>query len=196
MTKFKKLRLVLSFKVILCLLAIVSIATAMVSYTSEISATSNQQFSVGSTAFKWDVYVNEVNQVKYLPGEAVSPLLNTADSLTYAFKVVTDSNKVCAVKIQLTSPVDKTKFSNFNITVLSWDDVKSEWVSEKIYAAETGNTVKTSIDGTSNDVGYIHQTFSTKEYYLLKVTYSYDIIDTISQVDTYVQYTPLPLSGF
>jgi hypothetical protein len=168
----------------------------MVSYSSEISASPNQQFSVGSSSYKWDVYVSDVNQVRYLPGEAASPLLNTGDSFTYAFKVVTDSNRVCAVKIELTSTVDKAKFSNFNITVMRWDDVGAKWVSEPIYAAQTGNATKTSIDGTSSDAGYIHQALSTKEYYILKVTYSYNLVDTTTPVDTYVQYTPLPQTSF
>jgi hypothetical protein len=196
MNKIKKIRMSLGIKGFLCLLAFVSIATALVSYTSEISANPIQQFTVGSASYKWDVYVNEVNQVKYLPGDTTLPTLNTADSSTYAYKVVTDSNKVCALKIQLTSVIDKTKFSNFNITVLCWDDTNGKWGSEKIYAAATGSTVKSSIDGTSGDLGYIHQATSTKAYYLLQVTYSYDKVDTTTTIDTAVQYTPLPQTAF
>ena len=142
MNKIKKLRMTLGVKGFLCLLALVSIATAMVSYTSEISATPIQQFTVGSSSYKWDVYVNENDQVKYLPGDTTLPLLNTASALTYAFKVDTDASKVCAVKIELTTPVDDAKFSNFNITVLRWDDINAKWVSEKIYAGPTGSTIK------------------------------------------------------
>lgn len=196
MNKIKKIRMALGIKGFLCLLAFVSIATALVSYTSEISANPIQQFTVGSASYKWDVYVNEVNQVKYLPGDTTLPTLNTADSSTYAYKVVTDSNKVCALKIQLTSVIDKTKFSNFNITVLCWNDTNGKWESEKIYAAATGSTVKSSIDGTSGDLGYIHQATSTKAYYLLQVTYSYDKVDTTTTIDTAVQYTPLPQTAF
>ncbi len=196
MNKIKKLRMTIGIKGFLCLLALVSIATAMVSYTSEISATPIQQFTVGSSSYKWDVYVNENDQVKYLPGDTTLSLLNTASVLTYAFKVDTDASKVCAVKIELTTPVDDAKFSNFNITVLRWDDVNAKWVSEKIFAEPTGSTTKTSIDGTSSDCGYIHQGISTKAYYLLQVTYSYDKVDTTTTIDTTIKYTPLPQNSF
>ena len=55
---------------------------------------------------------------------------------------------------------------------------------------------KTSIDGTSSDVGYIHQDISTKAYYLLEVTYSYDKVDTTTTIDTAIKYTPLPQNSF
>lgn len=68
LNKIKKLRMTIGIKGFLCLLALVSIATATVSYTSEISATPIQQFTVGSSAYKWDAYVNEqpLNQFSVL----------------------------------------------------------------------------------------------------------------------------------
>ena len=80
--------------------------------------------------------MNEVNQARYMPGGFSEPTLNTGDTSTYSFKVVTDANKVCAVKVDLTSEMDESKFSNFVITVRS--STGGSWGAETLYAASTG----------------------------------------------------------
>jgi len=139
--------------------------------------------------------VNDVNQIRYLPGGSTEPTLNTGDANTYAAKVVTDANKVCAVKIELTSAMDPAKFSNFNIVVRS--STGGAWADETLYAASTGATTKSFINGlTSGDAAYIHQAASTTKYYEVKVTYSYDKVDATAQVTATFQYTPLPQDSF
>jgi intein-encoded DNA endonuclease-like protein len=139
--------------------------------------------------------VNDVNQVRYLPGGSAEPTLNTGESSTYAFKVVTDTNKVCAIKIELTSAVNGSKFSNFNITVRS--STGGAWTDETLYAGATGVSTKSYINGlTGGDAGYVHQAASTTRYYEVKVTYSYDKVDATAQVTATFQYTPLPQNSF
>jgi hypothetical protein len=86
----------------------------------------------------------KVNQVQYLPSEFTQPTLNTSNINTYAFNVTTDSNKVCAVKIELTS-LPNTNFSSFQITTLYWTG--SAWTAETMYDAATGSTPKSYVDG-------------------------------------------------
>jgi predicted peptidase len=144
--------------------------------------------------------VNDVNETRYLPGSgspagSAEPTYNSSDSSTYAFKVVTDGDKVCAVKIELTSAVNSSKFSKFEITAKYWTG--AAWADETLYSAATGSTTKSYIDGlTSGDAGYIHQGLSTTRYYLIKVTYSYDLVDETTQVTVTFQYTPLPQDSF
>ena len=57
-----------------------------------------QQLFKGETTASWFVYINQINVAGYLPGGSSEPTLNTSDTSTYAFKVETDSNKVCAVE--------------------------------------------------------------------------------------------------
>ena len=130
-----------------------------------------------------------------MPGDFSEPTLNTSDTNTYALKVVTDSNKVCAVKIELTAAVNSSKFSNFEVTVRS--STGGAWSDETLYAASTGATTKTYVDGlVSSDAAYIHQAVSTTKYYEIKVTYSYDKVDETAQIAITFQYTPLPQDNF
>ena len=100
--------------------------------------------------------------------------MNTGDTSTYAFEVVTDANKECAVEVELTSAMDASKFSNFDITVLS-STAGGTWSAEPLYTAPTGTTTMPSIDGlTQGAAAYIHQDISTTKYYEIQVTYSYD----------------------
>jgi hypothetical protein len=109
--------------------------------------------------------------------------------------VVTDSSKVCAVKIELTSAANSSKFSNFAVTVRS--STGGAWGDETLYAVSTGGTTKSFIDDVlGGDAGYIHQAQSTTKYYEIKVTYSYDLVDKTAQVAVTFQYTPLPQDGF
>lgn len=191
----RKLLTILGVKGILSVASLTAIALALVVYTVAVTVNPTQQFTVGAPSASWTVYVNDVNQVRYLPGGFTEPTLDTGDSSTYAFKVVTDANKVCAIKIQLTSAVDGSKFSNFNITVRS--STGGAWSDETLYAGNTGATTKSYVNGlTGGDSGYIHQAASTTNYYEVKVTYSYDNVDETAQVTVTFQYTPLPQDNF
>ena len=191
----RKLLAILGVKGLLCVASLMTIALAFVVYTAAVTVNPTQQFTIGATSASWTVYVNEVNQVRYLPGSSTEPTLNTGDSSTYAFKSVTDANKVCAIKIELTSAVDGSKFSNFNITVRS--STGGAWSDETLYAGATGATTKSYINGlTGGDAGYVHQAVSTTKYYEVKVTYSYDKVDATAQVTVTFQYTPLPQDSF
>lgn len=191
----KKLLAIVGVKGLLCLASLTMVALALVTYAATVTLNPTQQFTIGATSASWTVYVNDVNKARYLPGSSIEPTLNTGDSSTYAFKVVTDANKVCAVKIELTSAVNSSKFSNFNITVRS--STGGAWADETLYAASTGSTTKSYIDGlTGGNVGYVHQAVSTTKYYEVKVTYSYDKVDETAQVTVTFQYTPLPQDSF
>jgi hypothetical protein len=191
----RKLLTILGAKGILSVASLITIALALVAYTASVTVNPTQQFTIGATTASWTVYVNDVNQVRYLPGGFTEPTLNTGDSTTYAFKVVTDINKVCAIKIELNSTVDGNKFSNFNITMRS--STGGAWSDETLYAGATGPTTKSYINGlTGGDAGYVHQAASTTKYYEVKVTYSYDKVDTTAQVTVTFQYTPLPQDSF
>ncbi|MEM2107820.1 MAG: hypothetical protein QXL10_00850 [Candidatus Bathyarchaeia archaeon] len=179
----------------LCVASLTMIAFALVTYTASITVNPVKQFSIGATSDTWTVYVNEVDKMRYLPGGSSQPTLDPNSVSTYAFMVGTDANQVCAVKIELTSAVSSSKFSKFQITVKYWTG--AAWADETLYAAPTGSTTKPYIDGlTSGDAGYIHQGVSTTRYYLVVVTYSYDVTDATSQISATFQYTPLPQASF
>jgi hypothetical protein len=185
----------LSIKSILCIILLTATAGALVLYTASVTVNPTRQTTIGATTASWSIYVNEVNQMRYLPGEFSESSLDTGDSSTYAAKVVTDSHKVCAVKIELTSAVSSSKFSNFNITVRS--STGGAWSDETLYASTTGSTTKAYIDGLApGDVAYLHQTTSSTKYYEIKVTYSYDKVDETDQLVVTFQYTPLPQDSF
>jgi len=191
MNRLAKLRVILGVKGLLCLASLTLIAFALVSYTATVTINPTQQFTIGANSSSWTVYVNDVNKVRYLPGGAVVPTFNAGNTSTYAFKVVTDGQKNCSVKIELTSLVNSSKFSNFNITLKYWN--VSAWIDETLYQAPTGSATKSYIDGlTLGDAGYVHQAISTIRYYLVKVTYSYDKVDATDQITTTFRYTPLP----
>jgi hypothetical protein len=191
----KKLFAGLGIKGLLVVACLLTVASALVVYTASVIVTPTQQFTIGATSASWAVYVNDVNQVRYVPGGSTEPTLNTGQTSTYAFKVVTDANKVCAIKIELTSAIDSAKFSNYDIAIKS--STGGDWADETLYTAATGSTTKSSIDGlTGGDAGYVHQAASTTKYYEVKVTYSYDLVDATAQVDSTFQYTPLPQDSF
>lgn len=195
MKSLRKIGAMLGVKGVLCLASLTMIALALVSYTASVTITPTIQFSIGATSDSWAVYVNDVDKVRYLPGGVAEPKFDANNSNTYAFKVVTDANQVCAVKIELTSAVNSSKFSKFQITAKYWTG--AAWADETLYDAPTGSTTKTYINGlTPGDAGYIHQALSTTRYYLIKVTYSYDLVDETTQVTATFQYTPLPQNSF
>lgn len=187
----KQIATMLGVKGLLCLTSLAAVALALIAYTAVVTINPTLQFTIGATSSSWKVYINDVDKVRYLPGGSTEPTLNAGDPNTYAFKVVTDSSQACAVKIELTSAVDGSKFSKFQITVKYWDG--TGWVDETLYETPTGSTTKPYIDGlTLGDSGYVRQAPSTTKYYLVKVVYSYDLTDETSQVTVSFKYTPLP----
>lgn len=195
MKRVKKLGAILGVKGFLCLASLVMIALSLVTYTGIVTITPTIQFTVGATSDSWTVYVNDINEARYLPGGSTEPPFDPGDPNTYAFQAVTDANKVCAIKIELTSAANSSKFSNFNITAKYWNG--SAWDGEALFDAATGSTTKAYIDGlTPGDSGYLHQNISITKYYLIEVAYSYDLVDETDQVSVTFQYTPLPQDSF
>lgn len=195
MKGLKKIGAILGAKGILSLASLTMITLALVAYTATLTINPTQQFTIGALSSSWTVYVNDVDKVRYLPGGSAEPTFDPDNSSTYAFRVVTDASQVCAVKIELTSAVNSSKFSKFQITVKYWTG--AAWADETLYNAPTGSTTKPYINGLiAGDAGYIHQGLSSTRYYLIKVTYSYDLIDETTQVTTTLQYTPLPQNSF
>lgn len=193
--KFRQLGAILGIKGALCIICMTMIVLALIVYTVSLVITPTLQFTTGAASSSWTVYVNDVNKARYLPGGMAEPTFNASNPNSYVFKVVTDANQVCAVKIELTSAVNSSKFSNFNITIEYWNGVA--WVSGTLYSAATGSTTKSYINGlTAGDFGYVHQDLSTTGYYLIKVTYSYDKVDETTQVASTFQFTPLPQNSF
>jgi len=194
------LRAVLGVKGFLCLASLTAIVLALVTYTTPVTITPTAQFTIGATTASWTVYVNDINETRNLPGSgspagSQTPMFNDSDSSTYAFKVVTDAAQVCAVKIELTAPVNSSKFSKFEITAKYWNG--STWVDEALYNAATGSTAKSYINGlTLGDAGYVHQGTTTTRYYLIIVEYSYDLVDETTPITVTFQYTPLPRDAF
>jgi hypothetical protein len=196
----KKFLAALGLKGILCLASLVMIGLALVTYSSTVTITPQSQFTLGATSDSWTIYVNDVDKVRYLPSSGTpagsqEPTFDDGNSDTYSFKVVTDADRNCAVKIELTSAVNSSKFSKFDITAKYWTG--SAWTDETLYDAPTGSTTKSHIDGLVNDdAGYIHQTTSTTRYYLIKVTYSHDLVDETTQITVTCRYTPTPQEAF
>jgi hypothetical protein len=195
MNKVKKIGAILGIKGVLSIASLATIAVALVVYTVAVTITPTQQLTVGASSASWDVYINELNEVRYLPGGHSEPTFDSGDTATYAFNVVTDSSKVCAIKIDLTSEMDDTRFSNFDITVYSWTG--SAWASATLYNSNTGTTTITEIDGLSAGAsGYLHQSAGSNVYYMVKVTYSYDLVDTTTLITATFRYTPLAQDDF
>jgi hypothetical protein len=188
MNKIRKAGALLGIKGLLAIASLTTIAMALVVYTASVTMAPTTQFTLGATTANWNVYVNEFNEVRYLPGGNSPPV----DTSSNAFRVVTDANKACAVQIELTAAMSSALFSNFDITVLYWLG-GSGWVSAQLYDSPTGGSTISSIDGlTAGAVGYIQQAASSDVYYLVQVTYSYDLVDTTTPVTATFQYTPLP----
>ena len=194
MKRISRIGALLGLKGILALAFLTSIGFALVTYQSAVTITPTQQFTIGASSDSWTVYVNEVNQVRYLPGADTVLTFDSGNTSTYAFRVVTDADKVCAVQIELTTAMDNTKFTNFDITVNYWDG--DSWEIATVYNSATGSTTVTDIDGLTTTAGYIHQAVSTSTYYLVKVTYSYDLVDTTDVITADFLYTPLPQDSF
>ena len=188
MNKMKRTGALLGIKGALAIASLTTIALALVVYTASVTMTPTAQFTLGASTDSWTVYINEVNQVRYLPGGSTPPV----DTSTYAFRVTTGPSKGCSVQIELTSAISSSLFSNFDITVMYWSS-GSGWASATLYDAATGGSAISSIDGLTTNPGYIQQAAGADLYYLVRVTYSYDIVDTTTPVIATFQYTPLPI---
>jgi hypothetical protein len=189
MGKIRKIRLLIGLKGILSIACLTTIALALVAYTASVTMTPKVQFTIEATSDSWNLYVNELDQVRYLPGGIAAPSGANPPS-TYAFKVETDATKACAVKIELTSAMDDEKFSNFDITVNYWTG--TAWTSAILYNSPTGSTMISAINGlTTGAAGYIQQSGTTTTYYLVKVTYSYNLVADTTPITAIFQYTPL-----
>jgi hypothetical protein len=80
---------------------------------------------------------------------------------------------------------------------MRWNSTVSAWENETLYADATGSMTKPYIDGlTVGDSGYVHHAASLARYYLINVTYSYDLSDTVTPINVTFQYTPLPQESF
>ena len=191
----RKLRAILGVKGSLCLLSLAIVVLALVAYQAQVTITPKKQFTIGATTQSWTIYVNDVNQIRYLPGSgsptgSVPPIAPVdTDPTSFAFYVVTDASKGCAVNITLTSPVNSSKFSKFEIRALSW---VGSWSAVTIYDQPSGVGTKPFIDGLTNDFGYIQQSGVASTFYLLNMTYSYDLVDTTTAFNVTFSYTPLP----
>lgn len=187
--KFKK-RYLLAAIALVAILIGVAVAVDFFSYTTTISIQPYKQLSQGVSSASWTIYVNEVNQVQYVPGATTEPTFNANDATTYAFNVTTDANKACSVEIGLTEAVSSSDFSSFQITVLYWTG--SAWSPATLYTSATGSITMSYIDGTTSTPGYIQQAVSTSMYYLVAITYSYNLVDSTTPISVNLQYTPLP----
>ncbi len=194
---FKKLAAILGLKGILCVASLTLVALALVSYTTTVTITPVSPFTQGATTDAWTVYVNDVDEVRYLPGEG-TPAGSTVPALapngganTHAFRVATDAGSSMAVNITLASPVNNSEFSKFEIRTLIWNASVSAWDNATLYDAPTGGIPKAFIDGLTNDFGYIQQSPSLTRYYLITVTYSYDLVASTTAITVDFVYTPL-----
>ncbi len=187
MSKIRKISAVLGIKGLLAVASLTSIAIALVVYTTAVTITPANQFTLGPTTYSWNVYVNDVDAVRYLPGDTATP----ATGATYAFSLDT-TGRGCAVQIELASAMDSSLFSNFDITVMYYD-TSSGWIPATLYSDAAGTSTMGSIDGLTTGSGYILQSAGTSATsYLIRVTYSYDIVGTTNPVTATFQYTPLP----
>jgi len=188
MNKIRKISALLGIKGLLAVASLTSIAIALVVYTASVTITPATQFTLGASSDSWNVYINDVNQVRYLPGGSTPPV----DTSTHAFLLNTQ-NRGCAVQIELTAAISTSLFSNFDITVMYWQS-GSGWTSAQLCDSDTGGSPISSIDGTTTNAGYIRQASGIGDtYYIVRVTYSYDLVDTTTAVTTTFQYTPLPV---
>jgi hypothetical protein len=188
MNKIKKIRALLGIKGLLAIASLTSIALALVVYTASVTITPTAQFTLGVASDSWTIYINEVNQVRYLPGGVTLP----ATGATNAFSLDT-TNRGCAVQIELTSAMDSGLFSKFDITVMYYDPNIPGWTSAQLYDSATGGSTITSINGLTTNAGFIQQASGTSaRSYLVQVTYSYDKVATTTGVTATFQYTPLP----
>ena len=68
MNKIKKIGALLGIKGVLAIASLATIAVALVVYTASVTITPTLQFTIGASSDSWTVYINEVDEVRYLPG--------------------------------------------------------------------------------------------------------------------------------
>ncbi|TRO51290.1 hypothetical protein E2P61_06545 [Candidatus Bathyarchaeota archaeon] len=188
MSKIRKISAVLGIKGLLAVASLTSIAIALVVYSTAVTITPANQFTMGPATYSWNVYINDQNAVRYLPGDTAPPSTGS----TYAFSL-NDLGTDCAVQIQLTSAMSSGLFSNFDITVMYYDTTLG-WTTAQLYDSAIGGSTLTSINGLNTTPGFIRQAAGAgATSYLIRVTYSYDIVGATTPVTATFQYTPLPL---
>jgi len=200
MGRMRKIRLLIGVKGILSIACLTTVALALVVYTASVTMNPTLQFSQGANEVTLDLYLNEVDQVRYMPGGTAEPTLpEDTDLTTHAFKVVTDGNRVCAVAINIQSAVS-SRFSKFDIRVKYWvDGTPGSWQYADLFESAKGSVPKTWINGgDAIDIGYVYQGPSLTRYYILEVTYTYDISDEadFAQETAVFEFTPYAASGF
>jgi hypothetical protein len=191
--------------VALVLISTLLLTAALVAYTTTITSTPTQQLQhIPDTTLGWTFYVNEMNQVKYLPGTNATgiaqPTFSVTNTSSYAFEVVTDNQKVCALEINLATPMLSSLFSQYDIAVYC-NATATTWNSTPVTLYDGTTTASAEIPTFSGlDSGtataYIHQDLSNTDYYRIVVTYSYNIVDTTTAPPTVFVYTPLPQTSF
>ena len=196
----KKLKAILGVKGALCLLSLGIVVLALVAYTAQVTITPTKPFTIGATTDSWTVYVNDVDETRYLPSNGSTPAGSfppngppaIGDASSYAFYVSTDADKAISVNITMSTPADNNTFSSFQITVKNWTGLT--WNDIDIYDAPTGGNIIPFINGRGPTAGYgyVQHPVSTSTFYAICVTYSYDLVDTTSVVSVTFQYTPLP----
>ena len=189
MNKTKRTGALLGIKGVLAIASLITIALALVVYTASVTINPTSQFTLGVSTDTWTIYINEVNQVRYLPGGTSMPADGTA---TFAFRVGGTTTRGCAVQIELTSAMNSSLFSRFDITAMYWQ-AGTGWVSATLYDAATGGSIISSINGLTTTAGYVRQAAGASDTsYLMQVTYSYDNEAITTPVTATFQYTPLP----
>ena len=199
MGRIRKIRLLIGVEGILCIACLTTVALALAVYSTSVTMNPTLQFYQGANEVTWNLYLNEVDQVRYMPGGNAEPTLpKDTDLTTYAFKVVTDENRVCAVAIKIQSAA--SKFSKFDIRVKYWvDGTSGSWQYADLFESAEGTVPKAWINGgDAIDIGYIHQGPLLTRYYILEVTYTYDISDEadFAQETAVFEFTPYAASGF
>jgi hypothetical protein len=196
--KFRKFYLLAAILLIATVAA--ASTSAFVMYTQTLTLTPYKQCTLGtSSTASWTTYVNETDQNIYVPSGAAASDLDNANVTTYAFSVQTDASKVCAVKIELATALSSLDFSKFDIKVLVWTvGSPGSWSPATLYNAATGTITTSSLNGLNSEGAvYIHQAANTETtYYLVKITYAYNLFNTTSPYTVDVKYTPLPQNSF
>ncbi|MCJ7714458.1 hypothetical protein MUO66_08385, partial [Candidatus Bathyarchaeota archaeon] len=80
----------------------------------------------------------------------------------------------------------------------SWNWDGSTWSSVPLSSSPTGiSMLKMYINGLSaGDAGYVRHALSTTRYYLIEVTYSYDLVAETTPFTIDFNYTPFPYDSF
>ena len=195
------LRSMIGVKGIICLVALIVIVVAQLTYTATVNISlGTTGFAQGKSIEDWTIYTN-IDEVRYLPdnggdGDATPPF-SESSSDTWAFKVTTNTVKGMAVEIELVDYTKTQNFTKFEITVMWYNTTASAWQSAQLYngpTASAGTKSSNLINGTLSDFGYIHQARATSGTlvicYLIKVAYYYQSTATGPSVQ--FKYTPTP----